>query len=137
MLPCITILLWKKFIGRPSPLSWLGRPCSLFPISPTSFGPVRRLGIRGGESWRTFAWIFALVAGFGVLLPTLLSIRVSGETMGRAVPLLPSVLFFAAVNALTEEIYFRASFLSTLHDVVGKTHTLLLTSVYFGLAHWL
>jgi membrane protease YdiL (CAAX protease family) len=99
--------------------------------------PVRWLGIKRGETWRTFGWIFALVAGAGVFIPTFLSIRPSAGMLSRAVPLLPSVLFFAAVNALTEEIYFRASLLSTLHEVIGKTHTLLIASVFFGLAHWL
>ncbi|MBN1398142.1 MAG: CPBP family intramembrane metalloprotease [Bacteroidetes bacterium] len=41
------------------------------------------------------------------------------------------------MNAFTEEAYFRASILSTLHDVIGKTHTLLITIVLFGLSHWL
>ena len=55
----------------------------------------------------------------------------------RAVSLLPAVLLFAAVNAFTEEVYFRASFLSTLHEVIGRGHTLLISSVFFGLAHYL
>jgi membrane protease YdiL (CAAX protease family) len=46
-------------------------------------------------------------------------------------------VLFAAVNAFTEEVYFRSSILSTLHEVIGKTHTLLITLVFFGLAHWL
>ena len=29
------------------------------------------------------------------------------------------------------------SFLSTLHEVIGKTHTLLIASVFFGLGHYL
>jgi len=34
------------------------------------------------------------------------------------------------------EIPGHSSF-STLHEIIGRTHTLLLTAVYFGLAHWL
>ncbi|MEW6367667.1 MAG: CPBP family intramembrane glutamic endopeptidase [Acidobacteriota bacterium] len=99
--------------------------------------PVRWLGIRAGESWRTFGWIIALIAGAGVAIPMALSARPTIETLSRAAPLLPAALLFAAVNAFTEEIYFRASFLSTLHELVGKQHALLITSVYFGLNHWL
>lgn len=99
--------------------------------------PVRWLGIRKGESWRTFGWIFALVAGMGVLLVMAFSLRPSAETLLRAAPLLPAALLFSAVNAFTEEMYFRASLLSTLHDVIGRTHTLLITAVFFGLAHYL
>jgi len=99
--------------------------------------PVRWLAIRPGESWRTFGWIFALVAGLVVMIPTALGMRPSAETLLRALPLLPAVLLFAAVNAFTEEVYFRASFLATLPDAVGRAHALLMTVVYFGLAHYL
>jgi membrane protease YdiL (CAAX protease family) len=99
--------------------------------------PVRWLGIRAGESWKTFGWIFAGVAGLGVFVPTILGIAPSGETLLQALPLLPAALLFAAVNAFTEEAYFRASILSTLHETIGKAHTLGITLVFFGLAHWL
>jgi membrane protease YdiL (CAAX protease family) len=100
-------------------------------------GPVRWLGIKPGESWKVFGWIFTGVAGIAVLIPTMLGISPTWNTILRALPLMPAAVLFAAVNAFTEEVYFRASLLSTLHDVVGKTHTLLITLVFFGLAHWL
>jgi membrane protease YdiL (CAAX protease family) len=99
--------------------------------------PVRWLGIKAGESWKTFGWIFAGAAALAVAIPTLLSLAPSGETLLRTLPLLPVVLLLAAVNALTEEAYYRCSLLSTLHETIGRTHTLLLTVVYFGLGHWL
>lgn len=99
--------------------------------------PVRWLGIRKGASWRTMGWIFAGAAGLGVLIPTWLAVRPSPDTLLRAAPLLPSVLLFAAVNAFTEEMYFRASLLSTLHQVIGRSHALLINVVFFGLAHYL
>jgi hypothetical protein len=99
--------------------------------------PVRWLGIKKGESWKTFGWIFGGAAGLGVAIPTILAIAPSGETILRALPLVPAALLCAAVNAFTEEAYFRASLLSTLHETIGKTHALLLMVVFFGLAHWL
>ena len=99
--------------------------------------PVRWLGIRGGESWRTFGWIFAFAAGLCVLVPTALAIRPSAETLLRTLPLLPAVLVLAAVNAFTEEAYFRCSFLATLPNAVGRNHALLMSVVFFGLAHYL
>jgi hypothetical protein len=99
--------------------------------------PIRWLGIRGGESWKVFGWIFAGVAGIGVFVPTVLGIAPSREMIVRALPLVPAAVLFAAINAFTEEVYFRASILSTLHEIIGKTHTLLITLVFFGLAHWL
>jgi hypothetical protein len=55
----------------------------------------------------------------------------------KALPLLPAVLLFAAINAFTEEVYHRAGLLATLTEVIGKGQTLLLAAVFFGLAHWL
>jgi membrane protease YdiL (CAAX protease family) len=99
--------------------------------------PIRWLGIKAGKSWRTFSWIFAGVAALAVAVPTVIGIAPSGSTLLKALPLLPACVLLAAVNAFTEEAYFRCSLLSTLHDVIGKTHTLLLTLVFFGLSHWL
>jgi membrane protease YdiL (CAAX protease family) len=99
--------------------------------------PVPWLGIKASGSWSVFGWIFAGVAALGVAIPTILGIAPSGETILRAMPLLPTVLLLAAVNAFTEEAYYRCSLLSTLHETIGKTHTLLLTVVFFGLGHWL
>jgi hypothetical protein len=102
-----------------------------------SVEPIRWLGIKAGGSWKTFTWIFAGVSSLAVAVPTIIGIAPSGADFLRALPLLPAAVLFAAVNAFTEEAYFRCSILSTLHDVIGKTHTLLLILVFFGLSHWL
>jgi membrane protease YdiL (CAAX protease family) len=99
--------------------------------------PVRWLGIKAGASWKTFGWIFACAAALAVLVPTILSIAPSSATLVKALPLLPAVLLFAAINAFTEEVYFRAGPLATLTEILGKNQILLLTAVFFGLAHWL
>jgi membrane protease YdiL (CAAX protease family) len=99
--------------------------------------PVRWLGIKTGESWKTFGWIFAGIAGLVIAIPTILGIAPSGETFVKALPLLPIALLLAAVNAFTEEAYFRCSLLSTLHEKIGMTQALLLTVIFFGLGHWL
>jgi membrane protease YdiL (CAAX protease family) len=99
--------------------------------------PIRWLGIRQGESWRTFGWIFALVAAFCVAIPTLLVMKPTSDVLLRAAAWLPAVLLFAAINAFNEELYFRATLLSTLPQVIGKNHTLLINAAFFGLAHYL
>lgn len=98
---------------------------------------VRWLGIPKGESWRKVGWIFASVSGVVVAFPTLLLVHFSTEILQRAAPLIPAVLIFAAINAFTEEIYFRVSLLATLPEVIGKSHALLINVVFFGLAHYL
>lgn len=99
--------------------------------------PVRWLGIGKGESWHTFGWIFAICAMVIVAIPTILSLRPSGEVLLNAASFLPIVVLCAAINAFNEESYFRLSMLSTLTDIIGKTHALLITIVFFGLSHWL
>jgi membrane protease YdiL (CAAX protease family) len=99
--------------------------------------PIRWLGIRQGKSWRTFGWIFALVAALAVAVPTLLAMKPSPDMFSRAAASLPAILIFAAINAFNEEIYFRASLLATLPQVIGKNHALLINIVFFGLAHYL
>ena len=89
------------------------------------------------ESWRTFGWIFSGVAALGVLIPTFIAIAPSTVDMVRTLRFLPAVLLFSAINAFTEEVYFRAGLLTTLTEVLGKGQTLLLSAVFFGLAHWL
>jgi hypothetical protein len=39
----------------------------------------------------------------------------------QAVALLPAILLYAAINTFNEEMYYRASRLSTLPQVIGKT----------------
>lgn len=95
------------------------------------------LGIKAGESWRAFSWIFGGIAALAVLIPTVLDIAPSTKTLVRSIPLLPAVLLLAAVNAFTEEAYFRCSLLSTLLEPIGRRHTLAIILVFFGLSHWL
>jgi len=100
-------------------------------------GPIRWLGIRQGESWRKFGWIFALAAALSVAVPTFLAMKLSPDLLLKAVPLLPVVLFYAAINAFNEEMNFRATLFSTLPQVIGKNHALLINIAFFGLAHYL
>ena len=52
------------------------------------------------------------------------------------VPLLPLVIGCAAFNALGEEVVYRSGPLAALVGVVGARQALLMTSVWFGLAHY-
>jgi membrane protease YdiL (CAAX protease family) len=99
--------------------------------------PVRWLGIGPGESWRVFGLIFAFAAALLVAIPTLLAMNPSLDVLLRAARLLPAAVLFAAINAFNEEMYFRASLLSTLPAIIGKNHALLINVVFFGLAHYL
>jgi hypothetical protein len=97
--------------------------------------PVRWLGIRRGESWRTFAWIFTLSATLAVLVVLATSVPLNGAALLRAGPLLPIVVLLAAMNVLAEEAYYPCSHFGTLHSVVGTQLVLLMNTVQFGMAH--
>jgi membrane protease YdiL (CAAX protease family) len=54
----------------------------------------------------------------------------------RLLPWIPVILACAAFNAFYEEVVYRSGPLATLVGVVGSTQALLLTSLWFGLAHY-
>jgi membrane protease YdiL (CAAX protease family) len=99
--------------------------------------PVPWLGIRPGESWRTFGWIFTFSAALAVLIVLVTSVPLRGEALLRAAPLWPVILLLAAANAFAEEAYFRCSLFGTLHSVVGTQPVLLMNAVLFGMAHYM
>ena len=97
--------------------------------------PVRWLGIREGESWSAFGLIFAFAAGLLILVVVILAAPPSWEMVMRAIPLLPIAVLLAALNAFSEEIYYRASLFSTLQETIGRKQTQFINVVFFGLAH--
>lgn len=56
--------------------------------------------------------------------------------MIKLVPLLPSILFDAALNAFNEEFTVRAPMLATLEPVAGSRQALWLSACFFGVAHY-
>jgi hypothetical protein len=97
--------------------------------------PVRWLGIRRGESWSTFGWIFAACFGLGTLAFVVASGALSTAKLVAVAPLFPAVVLIAALNALNEELTYRAPQLATTHTVVGCNHAVWMAACLFGLAH--
>jgi membrane protease YdiL (CAAX protease family) len=93
-------------------------------------------GTWGRASWALLGPV-AAVALFA-LLATMVWLEAGLEptALERLVPSLPLVVGCAAFNALGEEVVYRSGPLATLVDVVGSRQALLLTSVWFGLAHY-
>jgi Type II CAAX prenyl endopeptidase Rce1-like len=54
----------------------------------------------------------------------------------RAFPMLPLVLLFSTTNALGEEITYRLALLEPAVGVVTSGHAMMMSAVYFGLAHF-
>jgi membrane protease YdiL (CAAX protease family) len=99
-------------------------------------GRVRWLGIDAGESWLrvgAFASIF-ISAGLSIFL-----ISAAWSTLGalpQALPLLPAVLLFAAMNAFSEEVSYRSSMISTTENASGSRQAVWLSAVFFGIGHF-
>lgn len=86
-------------------------------------------------TWKTLGPVLALCVSGGTLVFLLLAGQNTSSLL-QVLPLLPIVLLLAAMNAFSEEINYRASFLSTITDAVGMRHALLLTAAFFGLGHY-
>jgi len=100
--------------------------------------PVPWLGIRSGTRWMRFGTIFALIAAFGLGSLMALGNRalLAPDILRRALPFVPVILIFAALNAIYEEVAFKAAPLSQLEPTVGKRLALFLTAAMFGLGHF-
>jgi len=88
-------------------------------------------------SWRILGPAIAGAMSLGLLV--FVFVFGSPPALGSVpdlLPLLPFVLLFAASNAFGEEMLYRAPWLAALEGPVGPVHALLLTAVYFGLAHY-
>jgi hypothetical protein len=62
--------------------------------------------------------------------------RPSLQSLRLALPLLPFVLLFAATNAFSEEMLYRAPWLAALEIPIGPAQALLLTASFFGISHY-
>lgn len=99
-------------------------------------GLVRWLGYTKTEPWTRFGTHWAIYITLGTLLFLVLGGRPSPESLLAVLPLLPMVLLLATMNAFSEELTYRASLLGVLNGVIEPRQALLLTSVFFGLAHY-
>jgi hypothetical protein len=108
--------------------------------------PVRWLGVTPGTGWKQFGLILSLCISLGTLafliiaaFPSLASQAKNGALGGILtgfLAILPFVLLFAAMNAFSEEITYKASFISVLKDVVGDRQALYIMAAFFGLGHY-
>jgi membrane protease YdiL (CAAX protease family) len=93
-------------------------------------------GTRRQVSWAVVA-TSAAVAIFALLAAATWPASGLGATsLQELLPWLPVILACAAFNAFGEEVIYRSGPLATLVGVVGSTQALLLTSLWFGLAHY-
>lgn len=98
--------------------------------------PVPLLGFPKPDPWPVFGLQWGVYIAVALGIVQFLSLRPSGELMLKLVPVLPSILFYAALNAFNEEITYRAPMLATLEPVTGSKQVLWMSAYFFGIAHY-
>jgi membrane protease YdiL (CAAX protease family) len=98
--------------------------------------PTKLLGIKKPESWVKIALIFATVFVIGITLFLLGSINVDLDNFVSNLLTIPVAILIALMNSFNEEFTLRAAPLGELNLNLGKTYSLLVTTLYFGLGHY-
>lgn len=98
--------------------------------------PAPVLGFPGADSWRRFGliWGFGIAGALTVVQYAIA--RPTASDLAAIVPMLPAILFYAALNAFNEEMTYRAPMLATLEPAVGSTQAIWLSASLFGVAHY-
>jgi hypothetical protein len=102
----------------------------------TPIEPVRLLGFPKPDPWPRFGlqWGFYIAATLAVLL--YLGLRPGSDVLLKVLPILPSILFYAGLNAINEEITYRAPLLATIEPVGGSKSALWIAAYFFGISHY-
>jgi len=98
--------------------------------------PVRLPGFPNQDNWMRFGRMWAVFITVGTLAFLFIAGRPSGSALLQAVPILPAVLLFAAMNAFSEEMTYRSALLAPLEGVVGPRQALYMTALFFGIGHF-
>lgn len=115
------------------------RPRDFFLRAGNLTAPIRPeplLGFPRSDPWPRFGivWGVGIAAALGVAQYFL--IRPTAADLGVLLPAIPAILVFAALNAFSEEMTYRAPLIATVEPVVGSSQALWLSAVYFGVAHY-
>lgn len=98
--------------------------------------PAPLLGFPKRDPWPNFGLQWALYIAVALGVMQYLSLRPSVDALLRVVPILPSILFYAALNAFHEELTYRSPLLATLEPVGGSKQALWMAAYFFGIAHY-
>jgi hypothetical protein len=98
--------------------------------------PVPLLGFPKPVPWPVFGlqWSIYIALGLGVVM--YFGMRPGSDTLLLVLPILPSILFYSALNAFNEEVTYRSPMLATLEPVGGSKQALWMAACFFGIAHY-
>ena len=98
--------------------------------------PVPLLGFPKPVPWPNFGlqWGFYIAVALAVV--QYIGLRPGGDLVLKLMPILPSILFYAALNAFNEEVTYRSPMLATLERVGGSKQALWIAAYFFGIGHY-
>lgn len=98
--------------------------------------PVPLLGFPRAATWRRFGliWGFGIAGALAVVQYAIM--RPTAAEFGALLPMAPAIIVYAALNAFSEELTYRAPMLATLEPAVGSRQALWQSAVLFGVAHY-
>jgi hypothetical protein len=97
---------------------------------------VRWLGIDQDTPWSKLGIILSFLISLGTLAFLIIAGMPPLDIVLRVIPFIPAILLAAALNSFTEEITYKASFLSVLEDPVSPRQAVYMVAFYFGMAHF-
>ena len=98
--------------------------------------PAPLLGFPRPDPWYRFGLQWGFYIAGALVAFQYLSARPPTSALLKVLPILPSILFYAALNAINEELTYRVPSLATLESAVGGGHALWMSAYFFGIAHY-
>lgn len=98
--------------------------------------PVRFLGFPQPDPWSLFGLQWSIYIALGLTIAQYISLHPSTDAWLKVMPILPSISFYAALNAFNEEITYRVPMLATLEPIGGSKNALWMSAFFFGIAHY-
>jgi hypothetical protein len=98
--------------------------------------PVPLLGFPKPDPWPRFGLQWAAYLALALAVMQYLTLRPTGDTLLKVIPILPSILVYSALNAFNEELTYRAPMLATLERVCGSRQALWISAYFFGIGHY-
>jgi membrane protease YdiL (CAAX protease family) len=103
--------------------------------------PIKSINNEKKTGKRSISWgLLGLILGLCIAPLTLLFFGLgnlpTSSIFIKALPYFPAALLFAATNAFSEEMQFRASLLGDLQKAIGPDQAIWLTATFFGFAHY-
>lgn len=98
--------------------------------------PVPLLGFPKADPWPRFGLQWGVYIAAALAVSQYVSLRPNSGVFLQVLPILPSILFYAALNAFNEEITIRSPMLTALEPVSGSRHALWMSAYFFGIGHY-